>query len=205
MKQIGQSHQDKLLFVLSLLVLIAISPNVNAFAVSTPHWDTNPLHLSPGKSIVVPINLQNKAPADKDDLIAEVELSSRNEIAKIVTGETVYDLPYGSDVNVLLDITMPEDAVIGEEYDIRLSAKSSKKVEAASGVGMNIAAVISFPVIVVEKTSYEEISAETTGAIKERKSALSFIASMILVVVVIVIIVAVTKTKRRDSKKNKRK
>ena len=206
MKQTGQLDQGKLfLMILFVTFLIAVIPNVNAFAVSTPHWDTNPLHLSPGESTIVPINLQNKAPADNDDLIAKVELSSKNNIARLVTGETVYDLPYGSDTNVLLEVTIPNDAVIGEEYDVRFSATSSKKVEVASGVGMNIAAVISFPVIVVEETSYEEIPAETTETIKEEKSTLGFIASIILLVVIIIIIVVITKAKERNSEKSKRK
>jgi len=200
MKQTGQLQQDKRLLIFGIFVafLILSTPNVSAFALSTPHWDTNPLPLTPGESRIVEITLQNKAPADSDDIIVEVSLSSKDSVAIISTGETTYDIPYGTATELGLLITIPESAEIGDEYDVRVSAKSSTKDAINSGVGMNIAAVVSFPVIIVEKTDYQEISAEVV--MEEKESPLSLTVALTLLVILIILIVIITKVKGKKKK-----
>ena len=147
MSLIGRLQLVKLTIIIGFLIL---SINfVNAFAISTPNWDTSPLNLYPGEKRIVPISLQNMAPADKEDLVVEIQISS--EIANIVTGQTVYDLPYGSEIKVPIEVIMPKDANLGDTYDVMVNAKSSTKTEVSRGVGMNVALVVKFPVIAVEK------------------------------------------------------
>ena len=191
MSLIGRLQLVKLTIIIGFLIL---SINfVSAFAISTPNWDTSPLNLYPGEKRIVPISLQNMAPADKDDLVVEIQISS--EIANIVTGQTVYDLPYGSEIKVPIEVTMPKDANLGDTYDVMVNAKSSTKAEISRGVGMNVALVVKFPVIAVEKKP------ETAGAVKESPNL--NLASALMLLILIIIIVAVIH--RRYSKKEGKK
>ena len=155
----------KIMILLSFILIATLGLNVNAFGVSSPYWDENPLYLNPGETKNVVMVLQNMVGGE--DVTAIGELDSGKEIAVLTDQITTYTVLSGvSNVPVNLKITVPEDAKPGQEWQVGVSFKTI----APGGGGVSIGTAVSkgFKVIVKEEPSTSfistpEFSTQTTG------------------------------------------
>lgn len=174
-----------LTFVLGIFFLVN---TVMAFGVSSPYWNDNPLRMFPGETKEISFNLQN-CPSlleicDKSDEQVVIILEQGDEIASIISG-TNYDLPYGSsDQYLRLKIEIPNNAQLGEKYNIVVSATSIPKAEGGN-VELGTRYNIDFPVIVGEKFSIPlPVSDE-----ESERSAVGFIFVIVIIILILLAIV----------------
>lgn len=126
---------------LSLFVLLIFAQLATAIGVTSPYYDTKPLGLHPGESVEVQLLLQNMVGGE--DVALSASITEGAEIATIVDKKTTYLIPFGTkDVPVLVQISLPEDAQIGETRAVKVSFKQEVKQNAngemlqiAQGVG----------------------------------------------------------------------
>lgn len=168
------------LIIFSIILLVTLSYFVNAFGVSSPYWDENPLYLQPGETKEIVMILQNMVGGEDITMIGN--LNSGNEIAKITDESLTYEVPLGvSNVPVHLRITMPSNAKPGDEWQVGIEFKTI----APNTGGVSIGGAISkgFKVIVPEKPS---VSAEVPKVVQT--SAIGFIILVIILVILLVVI-----------------
>ncbi|HIG52363.1 TPA: hypothetical protein EYQ19_03095, partial [Candidatus Pacearchaeota archaeon] len=107
---------NKFVLVLFFVFLVFSLQVVSAAGAGTYYSKNNPLKMYPGQEKEIILYLQN-AKGDTD-LIFETNLVDGSEIAEIVSGN-VYEVPFGTvDKNVVLNINVPEDSGVGQEYKL---------------------------------------------------------------------------------------
>ena len=110
--------------IIILLMCVILSFNVLGFGVSSPYFSDNPLILQPGESRDVVLTMQNLAGAT-EDLQVKAEIVDGNNIAEIIDEDVIYDVPAGADdVKTNLEVTMPEDANPGDEWNVAVEFKT---------------------------------------------------------------------------------
>lgn len=138
--------------IILIIILIFFSGNVLAFGVSTLYSDNYPLRLKPGEVKETFFLLRNVVEGDSDVSI-KLELLTGQEIAQLLEGNKIYDLPYGSEIEVPVRISAPEDATIGANY--KVGARFSPSAKSSTGQG-NIDFIInigkSIPVVIVDES-----------------------------------------------------
>lgn len=162
-----------------LIALLLLSSLASAFGVTTPYWDTKPLVMSPGESIDFALRLQNMD--GTEDVTLKAELVGGAEIATLTDKELEYLVPLGKKgIKVNLRAEIPEDALPGKEYTIRVSFKEISTaeegmVQMVGGIGKSI------PVIVKP----EEVLPEEEAPEEEEKGFPTAMVVLLLVIVVI--------------------
>jgi len=187
---------NKIKLSLGILIILLVMPLVNAFGVTTPYWDENPLIMFPGETKDVQLLLQSEA--DSDPLIARAELIEGGEVATMLDSNLDYNVEPGQkDVAVNIRITIPEDANLNDRYDVRVSFREILErggggpVQMATGVGTKI------PVVV-------ESFANAGEAVREPKTqatSISLTTSILLLAIIVIIIIAYTTLKNKTKKK----
>jgi len=202
---------NKLLISIIILIIL-FSFNTFAFAVTSYYWDKKPLFLDPGESIEIEaFGIQNMA--GNEDMTMEVKQISGYDIAEILDESPIYDVPLGTKNNyVNMRITIPEDAQIGEEYNI---GASFKKVQTAKGgniqlragmtnnivviVGQRIDKTEQVPEVRIPEPPREDEKSVVIKAIKKNYSGLG--AVLVIFILIIIILFhryeSKKKTKRR--------
>lgn len=105
--------------ILLFLFTILLTMNVNAFGVSTFYYEGRPLILNPGEVRDIEVQLQNEATSGPISLKAKID--SEKNIAQL-TGKTIFNLDSGDKgVSVPITISVPEDAQIGDKYQVSVS------------------------------------------------------------------------------------
>ena len=133
---------------LSIFLLVILMIKVNAFGVSSPYWDDNPLLLYPGDNKNVTMVLQNMV--GEYDITVIGELTGGKEIARITDESTTYKVPIGrSNIPVNLEIRVPENAKSGSEWAIGVSFKTVS--ENTGGLALGTGVVKGFKVKVIEQ------------------------------------------------------
>jgi hypothetical protein len=186
-----------ILLTLTVLAIFLVSTGgvFAEFAVSTPYWNNNPLEMYPGESKEVQFNLQN-CPAllescDSGDIIVTAEFEEGNEIAEVMSG-LEYSVPYGTaNTNLLLRVSIPESAKIGESYNIKFSLSSPPEPQEGGNVQLGIVYGVSFPVKVVEKPVVE-------GEEVEGPNYLLWVI-IALIIILLIIIVIILRKKREEA------
>ena len=159
-----------------------ISFNVNAFGVSSPYWDENPLLMYAGETKDVVMSLQNMVGGE--DMTVNADLDSGKEIAVLTDINTVYQVPIGnSNTPVKLKITIPEDAKPGQEWQVGLSFKTN--APNAGGVGISSGVSKGFKVKVIENPK----AVETTNPISLSLSGQT-LGFLILIGILIILMLA---------------
>src|SRR3989344_7243937 len=111
-----------------LVILVVSTDSVLAFGISSPYWKAHPLEMYLGETRDIEFNLQNcpslKDHCDKEDANVVVEFVEGSEIAEITSGAN-YLVKYGSsDQNIILKISIPENAEVGTVYTVKFSVSS---------------------------------------------------------------------------------
>ncbi len=175
---------------LLLGVLILLAGLVSAAGVATSYWDENPLKLAEGESSIVTLALQNGV-GDKD-IILRAEITKNSEIATLIDNNLDYSVPLGSgEVPVEIRVEIPENAEIGETYEVKVSFKQTSSEEGGM-VQITGAFTSKFPVEVV---GYEESIKRS-----EPSKNINFIY-VLLIALTLVIIIYLVKVRKGSKKK----
>jgi len=177
--------KNRILLIIELaLVVLILSTTVSAFGVSSPHWEGYPLTLYPGQTDTVDLNLQN---IGEESVTVTAELIEGTEIAQL--DRAIYVVAVGTtDTNAKIQVSIPEDAVVGDTYHIIVEFKAgSEGGDGAIAVGTGT--TTEFDVVVVEEEKEEGISTTT----------------MMLVAIVIIIIIALAMFWKKPTKSKKKK
>ncbi len=175
-----------------VILLIAFSYGVNAFGVSSPYWDENPLYVQPGETKDVAMSLQNMV--GDSDVTAIADLRSGSEIATITDDNKNYLVPLGvSNVPVNLKIQIPVDAKPGKEWNIGITFNTVAE-NTGGGVGIGSGVTKGFKVIVAEKP---KISAQASKIL-----GIQTLTGVIILIVILIILFLGIKHfyKRKNSK-----
>lgn len=115
---------ERTLYITIVLASIIYSIGlVDSFGATAPYWNDKPLYLIPGETREFPIILQNMIGGKDIVLIAEIE--SGQEIAELIDENKEYKVPFGkNDIKVNMKITAPENAKIGDKYEVRVVFRS---------------------------------------------------------------------------------
>lgn len=174
---------------LSLILIISVFlPLVNSAGVASPYWAGNPLKLAPGESTTIQLNLQNMVGDEDKNLEATISGTG----ATLLDGP-IYFVPLGTEVPVNIRVIVPQNANIGETYDISVSFR---EISTGEGGMLKVATAmtIRLPISVVG----EEESA-IYGEKPEEASKLWIWIILALVILIVVLRI----TQKRKSKSSK--
>jgi hypothetical protein len=127
--------------IIAILILIVL-PLASAFGVTTSYWSGNPLVLYPGETRVIDVQLQNMV--GNEDMSLQAEISEGSEIATLIDSSTTYFVQFGKkDVKININVTIPQNATIGQSYNIKIALKQiaeeeGKMVQMTASVGATI-------------------------------------------------------------------
>jgi hypothetical protein len=182
------------IFAASILVFVILSIScVFAFGVSSPYWKDNPLMLYPGGSSVVEINYQNMNSAE--DINVNAEITKGREIASL--GKSDYLVKKGTkDTAVLIEIKIPDNAVIGSIYTVTLTSKTVTP-GATGGVSFGLGMDTTFDVKIIQEPTAEPLAEEEKAELPETKFSFGTLILAILGILAIVIIIFMLYKKKK--------
>ena len=170
-------HNIKII-ILMLVCLLSVNL-VLALGVSSPYWKGNPLEMYPGQTRDVAFALVNKP--DAETVQAFVLLEDGAGIAKITSGTKYTVIPGTTNTKVVLRVSIPKNANIGDSYDVKFSVKSASEGEGT--VLLDIKYDVKFPVKVVDKS-------EVSIVVEDKKlgEIIWFMAIGIIIITMVVIV-----------------
>jgi len=172
--------------------LLVGTTGVLALGISTPYWKDHPLEMYPGQTKDVEFLLVNQEGNDIAD--AFVTLDESAGIAEIISGGE-YSVPAGArDVKVILRISVPEIANIGDNYDVKFSVKAVPEEDQGGNVQLAVGYGVSFPVEVVEQSS---VPAEPEPQEPAKTGTGNLLIWIITIVAIIIIIFWFIKKKKQ--------
>lgn len=137
------------LFYIALFVIVISIGNCSAFSVSTLYSDNYPLVMNPGETKDTFFLLGNIVPGD-DDVVVQSELTGGLDIAEITGGAKIYDVPFGSNVEVPVRVEIPKDAEIGTRYKVSAIFRPTPDDSNSGNIQFLVNIGKSFPVVVGE-------------------------------------------------------
>jgi hypothetical protein len=140
--------------IVSLAFVFLLSMSfIAALGVSSPYWNEHPLKMYAGETRTIPFILVNR---ETESSQAIVTLEDGAGIAEITSG-TEYTVPFGTaNIPIELKVTIPDNADIGETYNVKLSVKAPLG-EGGESVQVGITYNLKFPVQVVEESKASSI------------------------------------------------
>ena len=158
-----------------LFILIAGTlQNANAFGVSSPYWQGNPVIMYPGETKIVNLNLQNNI--GEDDVFVKVSILEGQDIARVekelytVKAKTI-------DTYVPVKVYVPKDAQISGTYPVKVEFRTV----AGEGAGM-----VTFGTGM--KVSFDVQIVEVPQAVKEKQQTTIWIIIGVVILVLLIII-----------------
>ena len=192
----------KEMIILSFLLLI---PLVSGFGITSMYWPGNPLVLEPGQTVDVTLLLQNMV--GDEDVTLRAEIEEGKEIAELIDPNLDYLVPFGKkDVSVNIKISIPEDVIVGKEYNVVVSFKQIIPNEART-LQLTSAIKKTIPIKIVGEGGVQEpekppVSVTAVTGEGKVSSEDSYILVGVLFVVLVIIFLIL---KRRKVKVYKRK
>ena len=164
--------------LISLVLALLVSINlIFALGVSSPYWKDNPLEMVPGETRDVSFSLVNRA--DAETATAYVVIDDSAGIASLKSGDIYTVAPGSTDNKVILEISIPEDAQIGETYNVKFSVSSAPEGEGT--VQLSLKYGVDFPVKVVTESN--------TPVLDNNEKSSNVMIVIILIILVLVILV----------------
>ena len=125
---------------------------VSAFGVATLYSDNYPLKMAPGETRETFFLLRNIVEGDSDVSIKS-ELVMGQDVAVLIDGSRVYDVPFGAEVEVPVRIKIPDNAKPGDEYSVgAIFRPSAGKLVGGGNIEFIVNIGKSFPVVVVRES-----------------------------------------------------
>ena len=169
--------------ITTLIIIFLCSINyVAALGVSSPYWEEHPLKMHPGQSKEVSFSLVNKPNAELANAI--VELIQGEQIAEITSGKFYSVAPGTTDTKVILKLDIPENAKIGDVFDVKFTVKAGAPEDEGTvqiAVGYNV----NFPIIIVEES---EIPEEKIIPKTSEKTNINWVIWLIIIITLIIIV-----------------
>lgn len=178
---------------LVFVFLLASITSIFALGVSSPYWDKNPLKMYPGEIRDVEFTLVNKPDADPAD--AFVKLTNTGGIAELISGSTYTVQPGTTNTKVVLKISIPSDAQIGEIYNVAFSVESGPPEEEGTiqlAVGYNVG----FPVEVVPESEVIKPEVPQPPEPEKEKPGIMNYIWIVIGIAIIIILYLLFKRKR---------
>lgn len=144
-----------LVFVTGLLLSIFLINSVNAFGVSSGYTSDSPLTVYPGETKNAQLTLLPGI--DGKDVVVTAEILDNAGIASLIDKNLKYLVSLEEPAIVNIKLKMPRDAVIGEEYAIKLRFTDVTPSEKEEMVGFKQGSIIFLKAGVVEKPPEEKI------------------------------------------------
>lgn len=190
------------MIVLFVPVLILLSAYANAFGLSTPPWEDKTLRMNPGETKEITFTLQNMA-GDADEKVI-IDLENGGEVLKITDGKEYYYVPLGTkDVAINMVVSIPEDAPIGREWDVKMYLKSIIEREEGGMADLTGGMIKTFKIKVVPKQTVPKQAIQPAELKpKEKHGVLFGVVAVILIAMVLVLFMIY---KKRVSKKKVKK
>ncbi len=188
---------NKFVLVLFFVFLVFSLQVVSAAGAGTYYSKNNPLKMYPGQEKEIILYLQN-AKGDTD-LIFETNLVDGSEIAEIVSGN-VYEVPFGTvDKNVVLNINVPEDSGVGQEYKLVVEFRqiSAGVSEGMVGIVTGFDALI--PVKVVSQG--DETPESTQPTVSEEEDGMAVWLWVLFAVLALIALIHYLTKKKNESLK----
>jgi len=194
------------------IIILFGTGSVLAFGISSPYHKNKPLEMTAGEIKEISFNLQN-CPSLKDfcnegevDVIIS-GFEEGGEIAEVISGSG-YRLPFGSyDENIVLKISIPESAYVGEKFNVKLTVSSIPNEEKEGNVQLGVKYGINFPVnIIQEPEKSPEAKPETLiEEIKGKSSKRITIAIVVLIAstLLLFVLLLVLRNVSRETKQEK--
>lgn len=184
---------------LALVFLLVGTGSAFALGVSTPYWDDHPLKMYPGQVKEISFLLVNKV--GNPTANAFVSLDESAGVAEITSGSE-YSVPAEArDVNVVLEISIPASASIGNNYDIKFSVKSVAEEGQGGNIQLGVGYIVNFPINVVSEAEATATTTTTpvndTSTSEGTSGAGTLISWIIAVIIIIAIIFWLAKRKRQ--------
>ncbi len=135
-------------------ILILLTTNILAFAVSSKYYEDYPIYLSAGETQEVQMTLQNLA--STEDVNVRASIREGDGIIEITDASKDYLIPTGEKTIVNLKITIPSDAEIQEAYAIKIqfttvTVSESGTAGLASGISKEFNVIVGTPAAISEK------------------------------------------------------
>jgi len=183
---------NKVYVSLAMLIILGIS-FVSAFSVSSPYMANKTLNLFPDSKITnLEFVLQNGGGATENVTI-RVNILEGSEITNITDDDNIYTVSPGAQVPVNLRITLPENVMIGNTYNVRLEF-STVTLGQSGEFGFGTGQEQSFKVVVVK-----EIVQKTPANFLSSKLFLPLIIGILLIL--LIMIMFLIRRKQKLSKK----
>ncbi|MBU2615545.1 MAG: hypothetical protein KKC19_00385 [Nanoarchaeota archaeon] len=131
-------------------ILLIISLNfLSAFDVISPYNKENPLELSPGEIKKIQLTLKNTGENENVTLTATVLGTGAS-----ILGDAIYPISPGTEIPISLEVSAPENASVGKEYEIDISFN---EVTTQEGGILSITSLVTtkIPIKIVDKTKTE--------------------------------------------------
>jgi len=177
------------LSILFSVVILFSCYLVSAVGVASTYSANDPLNMYPGQEIKVLLTISGE---DDVDITLNGEILEGGEIASLE--EEVVTVPAGSTVNDRIEVKVPSDASIGQEYTIRYEFRPPAEGEEGdvTGAAISSGVVRAFNVIVVEEPVIdEEPDAETEGR--------GYMFTIIIIIILGVIVVLYLMFKKKKN------
>ncbi len=146
------------MIILWIFLLVILAFDADAFGVSSPYWDENPLIVNPGDTKEFQMILQNMVGGE--DITAEAKVNSGKDILSIADQNTIYKVPFGgNNIPVNLKVSVPENAKPGQEFQVGVSFKTV--ADNSGGVAIGTAVDKGFKVKIAEKPRVTSQSSKT--------------------------------------------
>ncbi|MBI2628905.1 hypothetical protein HYW74_02390 [Candidatus Pacearchaeota archaeon] len=180
-------NSNKLIAIITLAVLVIININLAfALGVNAPYWQENPLKMSSGETREVAFPLANGI--NEPTTEATVSITKGSEIATITSEDKYTVSPGENNKNIIIKITIPESAKIGDNYTIGFKVLYTP-AGGEGNVKLNVEYNVDFPVEIVSQSEISSvIKTANIPPAEANKSNISYITIVIAIISVLIII-----------------
>jgi len=169
-----------------LLFLLAGIGGALALGVSTPYWQDHPLEMYPGQERDVSFLLVNRAGNPTTDALVTLDESAG--VAEITSGEEYTVPPEARDVRVVLKVSIPDSASIGDSYEVKFSVREIPEEDQGGNVQLGVGYGVTFPITVVSQGDAPEQTTPTEST--ARTASTGAIVIWIVMIIIIILLIA---------------
>ena len=192
--------------LITIIIIAVLSINiVVALGVNSPYWNENPLKMYAGetKEVIFPLANSVNEPTTE----ATVSLTKGGEITEIISGEKYTVSPGENNENIILRITIPENAEVGDNYTSGFKVLYIPAGEEGN-VKLNVEYNVDFPVQVVSQadatsTTNPDISNTNLGNLRTISPYIIIIISIIAILIIIAVVIFILFKRKKDNEQNK--
>lgn len=178
------------------ILIVSLCSLVSAFGVSSSYNKDYPLEIYPGETTEVPFTLSTTD--TEGNLVIRAAMTDGAGVASFVDSNLDYEVSVGERVIANVNVDIPENAPIGQEYIVQLSFTDITPNEGGM-ISLQGSSSVQFKVVVVEKPVEPEPTPTVTTEQPEESNMLLWIIIIVVVVVVAVVVILLIMKKKKAS------